>query len=53
MAYKPDEFRYVNYMWEDSVVNALDAVERLRYRSNLLGPISVSPIPVGAILRLK
>ena len=24
-------------MWEDSVANALDAVERLRYRSNLLG----------------
>ncbi len=37
MAYKPDEFRYVNYLWEDSVANALDPVERLRYRSNLLG----------------
>jgi rhamnulose-1-phosphate aldolase/alcohol dehydrogenase len=37
MAYKPDEFRYVNYLWEDSVANTLDPVERLRYRSNLLG----------------
>jgi rhamnulose-1-phosphate aldolase/alcohol dehydrogenase len=37
MAYKPGEFRSVNYLWEDSVANQLDAVERLRYRSNLLG----------------
>jgi rhamnulose-1-phosphate aldolase/alcohol dehydrogenase len=37
MAYKPDEFHFVNYLWEDSVINALDPVERLRYRSNLLG----------------
>ncbi len=37
MAYKPDEFRYVNYLWEDSVADWLDPVERLRYRSNLLG----------------
>jgi rhamnulose-1-phosphate aldolase/alcohol dehydrogenase len=37
MAYKPNEFRYVNYLWEDSIANSLDPVERLRYRSNLLG----------------
>jgi rhamnulose-1-phosphate aldolase/alcohol dehydrogenase len=37
MVYKFDEFRYVNYLWEDSVASSLDPVERLRYRSNLLG----------------
>jgi rhamnulose-1-phosphate aldolase/alcohol dehydrogenase len=37
MAYKPEEFRYVNYLWDDSVAGSLDPVERLRYRSNLLG----------------
>jgi rhamnulose-1-phosphate aldolase/alcohol dehydrogenase len=37
MSYKPDEFRHVNYLWDDAVVNQLDPVERLRYRSNILG----------------
>ena len=37
MAYKPVEFRYVNFLWEDTVSDSLDPVERLRYRSNLLG----------------
>ena len=37
MAYSPDEFRYVNFLWEDTVAGSLDPVERLRYRSNLLG----------------
>jgi rhamnulose-1-phosphate aldolase/alcohol dehydrogenase len=37
MVFKPGEFRYVNYLWEDSVADLLDPVERLRYRSNLLG----------------
>ncbi len=37
MVFKPGEFRYVNYLWEDSVADLLDPAERLRYRSNLLG----------------
>ncbi len=37
MAYKQDEFQHVNYLWDDHVVNQLDPVERLRYRSNMLG----------------
>jgi rhamnulose-1-phosphate aldolase/alcohol dehydrogenase len=37
MSYKPEEFRYVSYLWDDSVASQLDPVERLRYRSNLLG----------------
>ena len=37
MAYKPDEYRHVNFLWEDTVADSLDPVERLRYRSNLLG----------------
>ena len=37
MTYKPDEFRHVTYLWDDTVANQLDPVERLRYRSNLLG----------------
>ena len=35
--YQPEEFRHVKYLWDDSVANQLDPVERLRYRSNLLG----------------
>jgi rhamnulose-1-phosphate aldolase/alcohol dehydrogenase len=30
-------FRYVNYLWDDEKAAALDPVERLVYRSNLLG----------------
>src|SRR5215217_7184557 len=30
-------FQHVNYLWEDHVADALDPVERLRYRSNILG----------------
>jgi len=30
-------FKYVDYLWEDKVAKKLDPVERLRYRSNLLG----------------
>ena len=37
MRYKPEEFQHVRYLWEDSVAEGLDPVERLRYRSNLLG----------------
>jgi rhamnulose-1-phosphate aldolase/alcohol dehydrogenase len=37
MVLKPDEFKHVNYLWDDAVAGQLDPVERLRYRSNLLG----------------
>ena len=37
MNYKPDELRYVNYLWDDAAASLLDPVERLRYRSNILG----------------
>jgi rhamnulose-1-phosphate aldolase/alcohol dehydrogenase len=37
MAVRLDEFKHVNYLWEDKVADQLDPVERLRYRSNLLG----------------
>jgi rhamnulose-1-phosphate aldolase/alcohol dehydrogenase len=30
-------YRYVNYLWDDTVASALDSVGRLIYRSNLLG----------------
>jgi rhamnulose-1-phosphate aldolase/alcohol dehydrogenase len=30
-------FRHVKYLWDDDVTDKLDAVERLRYRSNILG----------------
>src|SRR5258708_23903248 len=34
---KPTDFRHFNYLWEDRVANQLDTIERLRYRSNILG----------------
>jgi len=34
---KTKEFEHVNYLWNDSIVDELDPVERLRYRSNILG----------------
>lgn len=37
MNFKPDEFKHVKYLWDDNVADQLDAVERLRYRSNILG----------------
>ena len=37
MTLKPQEFKHVSYLWDDQVANQLDPVERLRYRSNLLG----------------
>mgnify|MGYP006974912912 CR=1 FL=1 len=37
MATKPDGFMHVDYLWDDQVADQLDPVERLRYRSNLLG----------------
>src|SRR5512139_2565190 len=37
MTIKPNQYQYVNYLWDDEVAGQLDAVERLRYRSNILG----------------
>ncbi len=34
---QPEEFRHVDDLWDDAAAAALDPVERLRYRSNLLG----------------
>lgn len=35
--YRPDEYRHVNYLWDDAHATQLDPVERLVYRSNILG----------------
>ncbi len=35
--YNPSEYRHVRYLWDDARANALDPVERLIYRSNILG----------------
>ena len=32
-------YRYVNYLWDDTAASKLDPVGRLIYRSNLLGKI--------------
>jgi rhamnose utilization protein RhaD (predicted bifunctional aldolase and dehydrogenase) len=32
-----DTFQHVDYLWDDATADQLDPVERLRYRSNLLG----------------
>jgi rhamnulose-1-phosphate aldolase/alcohol dehydrogenase len=37
MTTEPEKFRHVNYLWDDKVAEGLDPVERLRYRSNILG----------------
>ena len=37
MTIESDKFQYVDYLWDDDIANKLDAVERLRYRSNILG----------------
>ena len=37
MTDKPSAFKYVNYSWDDAVADKLDPVERLVYRSNILG----------------
>ena len=31
------QFKHVDYKWDDSIADALDPVDRLRYRSNILG----------------
>ena len=35
--FKPDEYKHVNYLWDDAYADSLDPVERLVYRSNILG----------------
>lgn len=37
MTTKPENFQNVSYLWDEQVADQLDPVERLRYRSNLLG----------------
>jgi len=37
MTFKQDKFKHVNYLWDDTVADQLDPVDRLRYRSNILG----------------
>jgi rhamnulose-1-phosphate aldolase/alcohol dehydrogenase len=37
MTIESDKFQHVNYLWDDKVADQLDLVERLRYRSNMLG----------------
>jgi len=37
MTIKSNQYQYVNYLWDDQVADQLDPVERLRYRSNILG----------------
>ena len=32
-----NDYKHVSYRWEDAVADQLDPVERLRYRSNILG----------------
>ena len=34
---EPDTFKHVAYLWDDAQADSLDPVERLVYRSNLLG----------------
>ena len=35
--FHPSAYRHVNYLWDDAHADALDSVDRLAYRSNLLG----------------
>ena len=35
--FNPAEYRHVNYLWDDTYAGTLNAVDRLVYRSNLLG----------------
>jgi rhamnulose-1-phosphate aldolase/alcohol dehydrogenase len=37
MNYKKEEFKHVNYSWEDDVASSLSGAEGLVYRSNILG----------------
>ncbi len=35
--YRPNEYRHVNYLWDDAHAATLDPADRLIYRSNILG----------------
>jgi rhamnulose-1-phosphate aldolase/alcohol dehydrogenase len=35
--FRPGEYKHVRYLWDDAHANTLDPVERLVYRSNMLG----------------
>lgn len=35
--FKPEDYKHVKYLWDDSHADSLDAVDRLVYRSNILG----------------
>jgi len=35
--YTPNDYRHVNYLWDDAKASAMNPVERLVYRSNILG----------------
>lgn len=35
--FRPDDYQHVNYLWDDSHAAKLDSVDRLVYRSNILG----------------
>jgi rhamnose utilization protein RhaD (predicted bifunctional aldolase and dehydrogenase) len=37
MSYRPDEYKHVNYLWDDRVADELDSLANLVYRSNKLG----------------
>ena len=37
MSFDPSEYRHVNYGWDDEKVASMNAVERLTFRSNILG----------------
>ncbi|NVK55085.1 MAG: bifunctional rhamnulose-1-phosphate aldolase/short-chain dehydrogenase [Alteromonadaceae bacterium] len=37
MPFKPDEYKHVNYLWEDHIADELSPVDNLVYRSNKLG----------------
>lgn len=37
MPYKPEDYKFVKYLWDDNVADKLNPVENLIYRSNILG----------------
>ncbi|MGB0373132.1 MAG: bifunctional rhamnulose-1-phosphate aldolase/short-chain dehydrogenase [Opitutales bacterium] len=37
MSSKAADYKFANYLWEDEAVSSLSAIERLVYRSNILG----------------
>ena len=37
MSFAPDDYRHVNYGWDDEKVASMSPLERLVFRSNILG----------------